>query len=187
MQVAHRRWVGRLIRVGLVVAAVVIVLAWLQRKSPVRGDFRVQSQAPATEALAAGDLQIFNRDSSVNLILQGSNVLAGLSPKTVAKVRADLEASSAKDTTGLGGSIAQLVKKTVAGAIGTHVVFPLADIREIRYADGQIVIERMDGSRSELFSSVKTNGQPLERTFSPEDLQRFAEAVRARKKELGQR
>ena len=83
MQLQHRRWVGRLIKVGLVVVAIVVVLAWIQRKSPVRGDFRVQAEPPAAEALGPGDLRIYNQDSSVNLILQGSNVLAGLSPKTV--------------------------------------------------------------------------------------------------------
>ncbi len=187
MQLAQRRWVGRLIRIGLVVVAVMLVLSWVQRKSPVRGDFRVQSEPPATTALGPGDVQIFNRDSAVNLILQGANVLAGLSPKTVAKVRADLEKSAVKDTSGLGGSIAQMVKKTVASAISTHVVYPLADIREIRYADGRFIIERMNGSTSELFGNVKTDDRPLGGTFSDADAQRFVEAVRARKKELGQR
>jgi hypothetical protein len=186
IDVRHRRWVGRLIRVGLVGIAVLLVLAWIQRKSPVRGDLRVQAEAPAVEALGAGDLRIFNRDSSVNLILQGANILAGLSPKTVAKVRADLEASTAKDTSGLGGSIAQLVKNTVAGAIGTHVVYPIRDIREIEYRGGQIVVVRRDGSTAELFKNIQgDNKEELGRTFPEADARRFVEAVRARQAELG--
>ena len=184
MQLQHRRWVGRLIKAGLVLAAVVLVLAWVRRKSPVRGDFRVQSEAPAAEALGPGDLRVFNQDSSVNLILQGANVLAGLSPKTVERIRSEMQQSMADDTAGLGGSIAQMVKKTVAGAVGTHAVYPVRNMREIEYRDGRIVITRRDGSTDELFSSIKKDEQRMSETFSPEDARRFVEAVRARIKEL---
>ncbi|HYC51713.1 MAG TPA: hypothetical protein VEB19_11440 [Gemmatimonadaceae bacterium] len=184
MQLEHRRWVGRLIKAGLVVAAVMVVLAWIQRKSPVRGDLRVQTEPPAVEQLGDGDLRIYNRDSSVNLILQGPNVLAGLSPKTIERVRAEMQESMADDTAGLGGSIAQLVKKTVSGAIGTHAVYPVRDMREIEYTSGRIVVTRRDGTTDEIFSSVKRNEQKVSETFVPEDAQRFVEAVRARMREL---
>lgn len=185
ISVQHRRWIGRLIKLGLAGLAVVVVLAFLQRKSPVRGDLRIDSDPPAAEAtLAAGDLRIYNRDSSVNLILQGDRILAGLSPQTVEKVRRELEKSTADDTAGLGGSIAQIVKRSVAGTIGTHVVYPLRDIRTIEYRDEQIVIERHDGSTSRLLGSVRTGEKEAGKTFQPEDAQRFVEAVRARKREL---
>lgn len=187
MELAHRRWLGRLAKLGLVLVAIVIVLAWIQRKSPVRGDLRLQSDAPVAEALGAGDVRIFNRDSSVNLILQGTNVLAGLSPQTVERVRAKLEESTAKDTSGLGGSLAQLVKSAVAGAIGTHVVYPLADIRDIRYVDGQLVLDRRDGSTTELFGNMERDREEIGKTFAPDDARRFIEAVRTRKQELGHR
>ena len=180
IEARQRRWVARLIKIGLVGVAVMVVLAFIQRKSPVRGDLRIETDAPAIEALAVGDLRIYNRDSTVNLILQGDRVLAGLSDKTVEKVRRELEASTADDTAGLGGSIAQIVKKTVSSSIGTHVVYPVRDMRDIEYRDGHIVITRRDGSSSQLFGSVKTDGESAGKTFPPEDAQRFVEAVRAR-------
>ena len=186
ISVRHRRWIGRLIKLGLVGLAVVVVLAFLQRKSPVRGDLRIDTNPPAVdEALAAGDLRIFNRDSSVNLILQGDRILAGLSPQTIEKVRRELEQSTADDTAGLGGSIAQIVKRSVAGSIGTHAVYPVRDLREIEYRDGQIVITRKDGTTSRLLGSVRTGEEEAGKTFRPEDAQGFVTAVRARMKELG--
>jgi hypothetical protein len=184
MELRQRLWVGRLIKLGLVVVGVLVILAWLQRKSPVRGDFRIQSPPPATEALAAGDMRILNRDGSVQLILQGPNILAGLSDQTVAKVKSELERSATDDTAGLGGAIAQMVKSTVASNIGKQVVYPVRDIRDIRLEDGQVVIIRNDGSRSELFGNVKKDRESLSKSFDPDEAERFVEAVRARKKEL---
>lgn len=182
--IQHRRWIGRLIKVGLLGLAVVVVFAFLRRKSPVRGDLRLDANPPvAGAALGTGDLRIYNRDSSVNLILQGDRILAGLSPQTVERVRRELESSTADDT-GLGGSIAQIVKRSVAGSIGTHVVYPVRDIREIEYRDGQIVIVRHDGSATRLLGSVKTGETEAGKTFRPDDAQRFVEAVRARKRQL---
>ena len=184
MQLQQRRWVGRLVKAGLVLAAVMLVLAWIQRKSPVKGDLRVQTDPPAAEALGAGDLRIYNQDSSVNLILQGPNVLAGLSPQTIERVRAEMQESMADDTTGLGGSIAQLVKKTVSGAIGTHAVYPVREMEAIDYRDGRIVITRRGGKTDEILGSIQKNDQKLSETFPPQDAQRFVEAVRARMREL---
>jgi hypothetical protein len=184
MELAQRKRMYRLIQVGLVAAAIAIVAIWftVKRSSPMPdvADFRVEA-APAGEALGPGDVQIFSRDSAVTLILKGDQILAGLSPKTVAKVRAEIEASSKNDdTTKLGGSIAQLVKRTVAEKIATHVAYPLSEISDIRYDDGEIVIERHGRGNERLFSSTKVNREPLSKSFSPEDARRFVEAVRAR-------
>jgi hypothetical protein len=187
-QLAHRRWIGGLVRAGLVVVAIIAIVAIgasLVRRVPKPPQVQVQTEAPAAAALEAGDAQIFSRDSAVNLILQGDKVLAGLSPKTVAKVRAELEASrKGADTSGIGGSIAEFVTKTVADKIGTHVVYPLADMRDIRYDNGEIVIVTNSGNETRLFKNVKVNKEPLSQAFPPEDAQRFVELVRARKRSL---
>lgn len=131
MDLAARRRTYRLMQAGLVVLTVAVLAIWFLRRVP-RQEIQIQAEGPSAEPLGPGDIQIFNADSSVDLVLQGNRILAGLSPKTVAKVRAELEASTAKDTAGLGGTIAQMVKRTVAGATGTRVVYPLAEIRDIR-------------------------------------------------------
>jgi hypothetical protein len=184
-RLARRRWIGRAVRAGLVVVAIGMVGLWLARRVPRAPDIRIQSEAPTAASLAPGDAQIFSRDSAVNLVLKGDNVLAGLSPKTIARVREEMERSARDvDTSSIGGSIAQFVKQTVADKIGTHVVYPIADMRDIRYDDGEIVIVKNNGSESRLFSGVKMNNEPLSKAFDEADARRFVELVKARKRSL---
>lgn len=164
---------------GLVVLAIVLVSGYFARKMPHRSRVRVQTEVPPPDSLGPGDMRIYNADSSVDLILVGDKILAGLSPKTIAKIRGEMEKSAAHDTGGLGGSISQIVKKSVAGVIGTHAVFPVADIRDIRSEGDQIVFEWKDGSTHQLFGGTKVNGERAN-TFRPEDAQRFVDAVKAR-------
>jgi hypothetical protein len=184
MELAHRRWVGRLVRLGLVVVAIVIVVSWVRARAPRPPDIRIASQPTATEALAPGDMRIYSRDSSVNLVLQGDRILAGLSPEKVAKIRAELKAQKPEDSSGLGGAIATIVKDQVSAHIGTHAVYPLAEIRDIRYENEEIVIIDARGNRARLLGSVKVDEKPLSQSFWPEDAKRFVEAARARKQSL---
>jgi hypothetical protein len=167
----------------LVLLAAGICLAYVAHRVPRHSSrsMRMQSSVPPTDSLGPGDLRIYNRDSTVDLVLVGNNLLAGLSPKMQDKVKAEMAAKTAKDTTGFGGSIAQLVKKSVAGAIGTHASFPLSNIRDIRYDNDQIVIDWTDGSKHELFGNTNVNGQKVSNSFTQEDAQRMIDAVRARK------
>lgn len=184
MELAARRWAGRFIRFGLVGVAILLVALWGKRKFASDHRVSIQREPVAQEALAPGDMRIFSVDSSVDLVLQGDRVLAGLSPKTVAKVRAEMERSTPRDTSGLGGLIASTVKSSVSDAIGTHVVYPVADIREISYSDGRLVLMTASG-RVRLFSNTKVSGTDASELFSPEDAQRFVEAVRARQASMG--
>jgi hypothetical protein len=184
MDASSRRWVARFIRLGLVILAIAVVASWISRRTPERSHMGVETDVPASHSLHAGDVQLFNNDSSVDVILSGDRILAGLSPKTVDKVKSEL--GKADSDSGLGGSIAGLVKKTVAGAIDTHMSYALADIRDVRYDEGRIVLEWKKGGDHPLFGDTKVNGERRGNTFRADEAQRFIEAVRARKRELGQ-
>lgn len=182
---ASRRWVGRLARIGLVLVAIVFVGLWLGRKvSRKVPNIHVQRQEVTDQSLGPGDLRIYNSDSSVDVILKNTQVLAGLSPKMAAKIRDEMQRSSDRDTSGLGALISSTVKQTVANAISTHMVYRVADIADMRYEDGQLIIEREDGGTTRLFGDTKVNGRREAKSFREEDAQRFIEAVRARKREL---
>jgi hypothetical protein len=183
MSPRSRRFVAGLFRVGLVVLAFAFVARHFSHRGPRIGRMRVQSAAPSSDSLGPGDLRIFNSDSAVDLTLQGDKILAGLSPKMVAKIRAELDTSGAGDTGGLGGNIAKIVKTTVASTIGTHAAFPLADIRDVRYENGALIFDWKDGGTHELFGSVKVNQGKVSNSFRAEDAARFIAAVRARKGE----
>ncbi len=183
MTVSSRRVVAGLIRFALVIVAIVFISGYFFHKRPARSrhtTMRVQTEVPPPGALAPGDMRIYNRDSSVDLILAGNNVLAGLSPKTIAKVKDAVNAKTAGETTGFGGSIAQIVKTSVASAIGTHASYPVSEIRDIRYDDNTIVFEWKNGDEHEMFSNTKVDGEKVSRTFSQEDAERFIAAVKDR-------
>jgi hypothetical protein len=177
-----RRFVAGIIRLTLVVLALALVGKYFHDKFSARHTpVHVQREAPpASEALAPGDMRIYSADSALDLVLSGNNILAGLSPKTVEKVKREMEKSSDRDTSGFAGSISQIVKSSVAGAIGTHAVYSLSDIRDIRYEGGQIVFDAKDGKQHDLFGNTKVNGNSVSGLFRPDDAQRFVEAVRAR-------
>src|SRR5512146_2164348 len=177
---SSRRFAAGLIRIALVVLAIGIAGAYIGHRTPRRHHMRLHTEAPPPEALGPGDTRIYNADSSDDLILQGDKILAGLSPKTIAKVKGDLQRSAEKDTSGIGGSIAQMVKKEVAGAIGTHAAFPVSNIRDIRYEDEQIVVDWKDGGKYQLFGSTRVDGSKVSNTFPREDAERFVAAVKAR-------
>ncbi len=175
-----RRFVGGLIRFGLVLLACWLVIAWVRRKVSSHNHVRVEAQAPP-ETLGPGDMRVYNADSSVDVVLMGDKILAGLSSKTVAKIKSGIDESRSGDTTGIGGMVSQIVKSSVAGAIGTHAVFPLAEIKDIHYADGKIRVQWTDGSDKELFSGTSVNHQKVSDSFNEAEAKRFVDAVRARK------
>ena len=176
-----RRLVGNLIAFGLVCLSLVLLVGWVKRKvSNAHGHVRVEAQAPP-EILGPGDMRLYNADSSVDIVLQGDKIFAGLSPKTVAKIKNGLDESRSGDTSGFGGMISQIVKSSVAGAIGTHAVFPLSEIQDIRYEGGKIRVTWTDGGDRELFSGTTVNHQKVSDSFNEADAKRFVEAVRARK------
>lgn len=194
--VRQRRWIARAVKLGLAGLAVLVVLAWFHGKRSSGPDIRIDTDGrgrrsaarveratPAMEALAPGDARIFNQDSSVNLILRGDQLLAGLSPQMRDKIQQQIVQSTSDETTGFGAAIASVVKTTVASAIAYHAVYSVHDIRDIRYERGQILIVQNNGERVELLGNVKTDGEEISRTFSPEDAQRFVDAVRARMRE----
>ena len=179
----RRRVVGGFARIGLVVLALLIVVTWGSRRFRNKvHNISVERQPVPTEALGPGDLRIYNSDSAVDLTLRGRDVLAGLSPKTVDKIRNEMDRSSTSDTTGFGGMIAATVKKTVAASIGTHIVYPVSDIREISYDGGEIVIDSRAHGKMRLFSNTNVNKGGT-RGFREEDARRFIAAVKARQAE----
>jgi len=175
-----RRVIGSLIRFGLVILAIWLVVGWVRRKVGDHRHVRVEAQAPP-DSLGPGDMRIYNADSSVDVVLVGNKILAGLSPKTVAKIKSGLDESRSGDTSGIGGMVSQIVKSSVAGAIGTHAVFPLAEIQDIRYDGGKIRVKWTDGGDRELFSGAKVNNEKVSDSFNEADAKRFVDAVRARK------
>lgn len=183
MQLRERRIVSRVVRFGLVALAIVIAATWVVRKADPRGGtpLRVESEAPAAATLGPGDVQIFNEDSTVDVILAGDRLSAGLAPGKLAEIRAEITRAGQGDTGGIGGSIAQIVKSTVADKLSIRAVYPLADISDIRQEDGRLLLEWKSGKETTLLGDkIRVEGNRDANRFRPEDAERLIAAVRAR-------
>lgn len=185
MSDTSRKWIGRAAQAALVVVAVGVVIHW------VRGSFHVNTRdthvsglVTLPDSLGPGDLRVYNADSTVDLVLIGDKIAAGLSPVMVDKIRQKMDSSSASDS-GLGASIKSMVQRQVAGAINKHVEFKLADLTDVRYEAGRLVFEWKQGSQHSLFDSAEVDGKKASDTFRQADAERFIAAVHARQKELG--
>lgn len=186
----RRRLMARVVQLALVMLAVGLAVAFVTDRRGDGPDIRVErgnmtfsTDVPAATDLAPGDLQIFNVDSTVDLILRGNRIYAGLSPQTVAKVRAKLAESATGETTGIGGLIASAVKEQVADKIDTHARYDVYDIRDIRFENERIVIQWKSGKEQRLFETIKSDGSGDANRFRREDAMRFIELVKARQRQ----
>jgi hypothetical protein len=141
------------------------------------------SAAPASDASGSfGDakMTITTTDGNVSMSLLDDAIAYHLSDRLLAKVHTDMDTSTARDTSGIGGFIARTVKSAVGSALSTQMKIPLADIEDIRYEDGAI---RMTMRNRKHFDpdDVNVDKRPLLESFSPDDARRFVDAVRRAK------
>lgn len=192
----RRRLKYRLVQLVLVMLTVGIGLAFVAnrrggnidvdvRGRAVRSDVTFSTDVPAASQLAPGDMQLFNEDSTVDLILQGRHILAGLSPKTVERVRSEIRNAGPDDSSGIAGFIASTVKEQVADKIGTHVRYDVADIDDIRLEDDRLVIDWKSGKKQQLFESVKIDRERgRANRFRRDEALRFIELVKERQRQI---
>ena len=185
MEIQERKRVIFWVRIALVFGAIVWMFSWVGGKvsNKVR-NMHVQRDVPAQAALGPGDVQILTIDGQMDATLSGDKILVGLSPATVAKVKADLAKQSGPDS-GLGAVISSAVKSTVASAIGTHISFAVRDVKEIEYKNGQLTLIMNNGDTHGLQGDSKNGNKKEPAEYSKDDAARFIDAVNARKKELG--
>jgi hypothetical protein len=153
-----------------------------EAKIPMRLS-RTTDTAAANAPLKEGDIRITSVDGGVDLALIGDSISGGLSQKTLAKVRNETDTNAVKGS-GFGADIEKMVKGTVQSALGTRVVFALADVKDVRY-DGKKLIFDWNGKPQTGFSHVNVDHKDVLESFSSDDAQRFVIAVRARKRALG--
>lgn len=181
MELRERRIVARFVRIGLVGLAVLFVYAFFRDRDGDRVRPRVEMDAAPAVVAGSADAELFNEDSTVTVFLVGDRISAGLSPKMVEKIRDEMARSAAKETSGLGATIARAVTEQVADKIDTRVSWDVHDIRDLRYEDGRIIVTWRSGEERDLFGNVKVDGERGNR-FREADAQRFIAAVRARQR-----
>ncbi|HEX8725899.1 MAG TPA: hypothetical protein VF737_10980 [Gemmatimonadaceae bacterium] len=185
MSDTSRKWAGRAFQFAVVLIALAFAGNWIRSHfNSARHDSHVAGLEMPPDSLGPGDIRIMNADSTVDLVLVGDRIWAGLSPRMVAKVRRDMDTSQHADT-GLGGSIAKMVKSSVAGAIGTHVVYRVSDIRDVRFDSGRVIFDWKSGGHDTMFKNTRVNGDRSNAPFTQADAERFIAAVQERQKQIG--
>ncbi|HEY5218163.1 MAG TPA: hypothetical protein VIJ16_00065 [Gemmatimonadaceae bacterium] len=185
MSDTSRKWAGRGIQLLLALALIAYLGNWLRRHvlSSHRNNIHVSALFTVPDTLGPGDIRIYNEDSTVDLLLIGNKIAAGLSPMEVAKIRKEMDSSSTPDS-GLAGSIASMAKRKAAEYIGTHAAFALSDLRDVTYDGEHLNFEWKDGSNRLLFDNTRVNGKHERDDFRQADAQRFIDAVHARQKTM---
>ena len=134
----------------------------------------------STRPLGRGDIRITNTDSSFELALIGDSIVTGFGKKVLDEIKEKTDTATVTGN-GLGASIEKMVKGTVANAMGHQLLFPISEIKEVRYENEHLQFIRNDGSQMHLFENSRSNGKDASTTFRADDAQRFVAAFRARK------
>ena len=168
----------------LVLAALALVACGRHDAEESRAQERPQAALATRDTggfkLAAGDIRIVSADSAVELALIGSRIMMRLSDKTVAEIKRKTDTTNVSGS-GFAASIEKMVKSGVASALNQQVEYPLSEVRDALYEDGEIKLE-MNGKGPRLFEQTRVNKTPVMKSFRPEDAQAFVAAVQARKK-----
>ncbi len=189
MEIRDRKRVIFWVRLGLILGTIVFVVSWSVRRVTDKVQEKtegmsVATQGPSAASLGPGDVQILTTDGNFDVTLTGSSISAGLSPKMQAQVRDEMNKDT-KDETGLGAVIAGAVKSGVASAIGIHVSWDLANVKEVQFMDGKLTLIDKDGDTHGLAGDSKRDNTSDKARFRTADAERFIAAVNKRKAELG--
>jgi len=136
------------------------------------GDMDLSAATPTVED---GDRFVaLTRDGAVKLGLNNDDVYFRLSQA----LRDSIEAAIDRDVgeaEGFGGWIGGMVQSGVGRALAFRVRYPLDEIRDVRYEDGELLFEFTDPDRE---IEMDVDGQPLTRAFTETDARAFVEAFR---------
>ena len=166
----------------LLLGAIVGLASCRHDDDDVKVPVNLSRPAPALAdvPLGPGDIRITSVDSGVDLAMIGDSISGGLSTSALAKVRRETD-TNAVTGSGIGASIEKMVKGSVQSALRTRISVPVASVKDVRY-DGQRLVFEWYGKPPANFGSAKVNNKDVMSSFSPEDAQRFAIAVRARQR-----
>jgi hypothetical protein len=139
------------------------------------------SARDSTRKLGAGDVQIVSADSAVELAIIGDSIIGGLGKKVLDKVRQDTDTAKTTEK-GFGAAIANAVKSSVASALSHQIIFPVAEVQDVRYENGSIQMYGNGGGKLHIFENSTGDKSKNEKTaFTEADAQRFIAAFHARK------
>ncbi|MGZ8377936.1 MAG: hypothetical protein ACXW61_11670 [Gemmatirosa sp.] len=136
--------------------------------------------------LGEGDVVVTSTDGTVQLMVVGDTVRMQLSDSLRASVKAEVDSSLDADAGAIGSAIGGAVGKIVGGAMGFVVRVPVEEVENVRYEDGQIRFESRGNTKFTMSGRGNEDGDGKNgASFTPEDGERFVQAVKARQRGRG--
>lgn len=129
--------------------------------------------------LGPGDVRIISVDSAIEVAVIGDSLVGGLGPSARARVKDATDTMSVSGS-GFAASIEKTVKGAVASALDHELHFPIRDVSDIRYEDGNLQFYGTNGKPMHVFERSRRRNEPAE-LFRPEDANAFIAAFKARK------
>lgn len=127
---------------------------------------------------------IHSASGGVRMGLTDEFVYFALSDSVLAEARSEMERDTG-DANGVAGAIGGMVRGAVGRALSFRAKYDVADIRDIRWEDGRMMMEFTDPERS-LSDSFEVDDEPVAEAFVESDVQAFAAEFRRLKRERGE-
>lgn len=134
------------------------------------------------EDLGPDRFAIHSTDGGLRLALTNDFVYFALSDSVVAVARQEMQDSMPRE--GIRGAIAGMVRGGVNRALSFRARYPVAEIRDIRWEDGRMLVEFEDGRRS-FGDNVEVDDRPVEEAFDSSAVEAFSAEFRRAKQRGG--
>lgn len=133
------------------------------------GSARIASRQDLRDADAA----ITTRGGEVTLLLTRDVIAVQLSDRTLKKIRRELRDSESDEEE--DGMLAQIIRTAVFSIVQnalTHSIeYPVRELRDVSYEDGELVLLTNEGER--LFGKMEVNDAQVCKSFSEEEARDF--------------
>ncbi len=146
--------------------------AVVRRVEAVPGEVRVDPR----------EVRIVTENRTTFMSLRDDRIVAGMTDSLRKHIDAEMKREVARETSGVGATIAQSVVSGVNKLLEHEISIPVSEVRDIDYVGRRIVIRYRRGQPRGLnLESIKTDGdRTILEQFSEEDARRFVEAVKVR-------
>lgn len=134
--------------------------------------------------LGPGDARLASTDSAVVLTLRGDSLRMRLGDVLADSIRRTVRQSvdSAAADNAVARMATRLASEVASQVAGGAMAIAVADIRKVTVQGDRLRIETRQGGNFDIASDGKRDGKT---EFAPGELARFAEAIEARRRELG--
>lgn len=119
-------------------------------------------------------------DGGVRMVLTDEFVYLALTDSVREEARGEMQAAA--DQEGASGAIAGFVERTVGKALSFRAMFPVDEIEDVRWEDGEMRVV-FTTRRRNLDDMFHTGDEPVTRAFAEEDVRNFGDELRALKRE----